>query len=247
MPAVTFVGVDGLFDEVRAIKRPDEVELLGRAALATDRAIYDAFCGGRVGGSDKQIADALAQGILSTGADSVAFLVLGAGPNASLAHPYAANLILREGDIVRCDVGGSYSGYYSDLARTAVVGRATPQQSEIYQKLWAIHEETIAAARPGARAKDVYLTCQAAFERQGMRLNLPHVGHSLGLGLHEPPLLQPLNETILTEGMVLAIEPACRLDGGPIFHTEDLVVLTADGNRILSRAADWSQLLVIGN
>ena len=77
--------------------------------------------------------------------------MLGAGPNAALAHPFAANLTLREGDIVRCDVGGSYSGYYSDLARTAVVGRANSQQAEIYAKLWEIHEETIAAARPGAR------------------------------------------------------------------------------------------------
>jgi Xaa-Pro dipeptidase len=247
LPAATFVAADGQFDEIRAVKTAEETDILQRAALATDRAIYDAFVSGRLGGTDKEIADHLAQGIQASGADSVAFLVLGAGANASMAHPYASNLTLREGDIVRCDVGGHYGGYYSDLARTSVVGPARSEQVDIYQRLWEIHEETIAAARPGVRAKDVYLTCQAAFERLGLPMNMPHVGHSLGLGLHEPPMLHPSNETVLTEGMVLAIEPLCRVNGGPIFHVEDLLVLTAGGNRILSRSVDWSHLLVIGS
>ena len=246
LPEATLVNAGDLFDEVRLIKRPEESDLLGRAALATDGAIRAAFCSGRVGGTDKQIADALAQGIQNTGADAVAFLVLGAGVNAAQAHPFAANLTLQSGDIVRCDVGGAYSGYYSDMARTAVMGRASAEQADTYRKLWQIHNETIAAAVPGARAKDVYLACRAAFQRLGLTLNLPHIGHSLGIGLHEPPLLHPSNDTVLQAGMVLAIEPAHRLDGGPIYHVEDLVLLTAEGNRILSRSADWSELLVIG-
>jgi hypothetical protein len=46
--------------------------------------------------------------------------------------------------------------------------------------------------------------------------------------------------------MVLAIEPAHKQDGSPIFHVEDLIVVTSGAPRILSRSADWSDLMVIG-
>ncbi len=247
LPHAIFVPADRTLDVLRAVKSREEIDLLQKAALSTDQAIRSAYeCGGP-GVSDKALSDALANGIQANGADSVAFLVLGAGPGAALAHPVAANRPLEEGDIVRCDVGGFYSGYYSDLARTAVVGRATPEQERTYDMLWQIHEETIQAARPGVRAKDLFLSCKKAFERWGLSLNLPHIGHSLGLGLHEHPILNPFNETILEEGMVLAIEPVHRVGNGPIFHVEDLVEVTAGGGRVLSRSADWSKLFVMDN
>jgi Xaa-Pro aminopeptidase len=227
------------------VKRPEEIELLQKAALATDKAIRIAYESGKVGVSDKVIADTLASGIQSGGADSLAFLVLGAGPSAALAHPTPSNRPLERGDVVRCDVGGYFSGYLSDLARTAVVGEPTPEQVEAYQKLFEIHEETIAAARPGIRAKDLFQHCKQAFENRGLALNLPHIGHSLGIGLHEAPVLHPFNETFLEKGMILAIEPVHRFDGGPIFHVEDLIEVTPEGGRVLSRAADWSELFVI--
>ncbi len=245
LPKATLVPADDTLDTLRAVKTRDEIDLLQKAALATDQAIRSAYELGAPGVSDKVISDALANGIQASGADSVAFLVLGAGPGASLAHPVAANRPLEEGDVVRCDVGGFYSGYYSDLARTAIVGHATPQQEKAYELVWQVHEETIAAARPGMQAKELFFFCKEAFERQGLSLNLPHIGHSMGLGLHENPILNPFNETVLEEGMVLAIEPVHRLDGGPILHVEDLIEVTPNGGRVLSRSADWSTLFVM--
>jgi Xaa-Pro aminopeptidase len=58
-------------------------------------------------------------------------------------------------------------------------------------------------------------------------------------------MLSPFDDTELQEGMMIAVEPAHR-DGGPILHVEDLVLVTADGHKIVSRSADWSSLLVCG-
>ena len=245
LPGATFKSADDFLAALRMVKQPEEIALLEKAALATDAAIRAAYEKGRAGISDTFIANALVSGIQFSGADSIAFLTLGSGPSAALAHPAPMNRVLEAGDVVRCDVGGYYRGYYSDLARTAVVGKPTAEQADTYRRLWQIHEETIAAVRPGVTAGELFATCRAAFDRQGLQLNLPHIGHSLGLGLHERPMLTPFNETPLQEGMVLAIEPVHRFADGTIFHVEDLVEVTADGRRVLSRSADWSDLFVM--
>jgi Xaa-Pro aminopeptidase len=245
LPHASLKRADHLLDTVRMAKSSEEIALLERAALATDNAIRSAYENARPGVTDKAVADHIANAIQVNGADSVAFLVFGAGPSAAIAHPVAMNRPLCEGDIVRCDVGGYYSGYYSDLARMAVVGRATADQRKVYRNLVQIHEELTAQARPGIRAKDLYFASREAFERRGMQMNLPHVGHSLGLALHENPILNPFNETILEENMVLSIEPMHKATG-PIFHVEDLIVVTPEGGRVISRSTDWSDLFEIG-
>ncbi|HZQ05979.1 MAG TPA: Xaa-Pro peptidase family protein [Anaerolineae bacterium] len=245
LPNAQFKPIDQMLDRVRAVKSPQEIERLQRAALATDGAIRAAYEHAKPGTTDKDVADYMANAIQASGADSVAFLVLGAGANAALGHPSATNVPLQVGDIVRCDVGGYYSGYYSDLARTAVVGHASPEQKKIYSNLWAIHEKLIGSARVGVRAQDLFFTCRDEFETRGMPFTFPHLGHSLGLGLHEYPILSPFDDTVLEEGMVLAIEPVYK-NGGPIFHVEDIIQVTPQGGQVLSRSADWSELFVIG-
>lgn len=245
LPHANLRPADAFLNGLRMIKTEDEIALLERAALATDRTIRSAFESSGPGTPEKAVADAMAGGLQQNGADALAFLVLAAGPSAGIVHAAAQNRALERGDLLRCDIGGYFSGYYSDLARTAVVGRAAPQQRDIYRRLWEVHDEVIGQARPGVHAKDLFFACDQAFKRRGMEVSLPHIGHSLGIGLHEHPVLHPFNDTVLREGMVLAIEPVYRTDGA-IYHVEDLVAVTASGPRVLSRSADWSDLVVAG-
>jgi len=55
----------------------------------------------------------------------------------------------------------------------------------------------------------------------------------------------PFDQTVLEPGMVLMLEPIIPTPAGPI-HTEDMIEITGDGHRILSRSRDWSQPLVVG-
>jgi Xaa-Pro aminopeptidase len=245
LPNAMLVPGDRLFDELRMVKSDEEVRILRQGALATDAAIRTGFASGRAGASDKQIADCMANTLQANGADAVAFLVLGAGPNAALAHPYATDRPLQESDVVRCDIGGYFSGYYSDLARSGVVRRATDEQLRSYADLWRAHETLIEAVRPGMPASELFRLCAQEFNRRDLDLRAPHVGHSLGLGLHEQPMLHPDNHTPLQAGMVLSIEPIAVLSDGAILHVEDQVLVTPEGSEVLSRSADWSELFVI--
>jgi Xaa-Pro dipeptidase len=245
IPDAQVVGVDAALADLRAIKSPAEIELLADAALRTDAAIRRAFEAAGPGSTEREVASLLAAEIQAS-SDSLAFLAFGAGPSAGIAHPVATDRALQRGDVLRCDVGGLYSGYYSDLARSAVIGAASPELTSDYARLWAAHEEVISHVAPGVPACHLYEVCRGAFERHGLTLNLPHIGHSLGLGLHEAPILNPFDETVLKEGMMIAVEPAHR-NGGPILHVEDLVLVTPGGPKVVSRSADWSTLLVCGN
>lgn len=246
LPDAHWSGSDRLFDEVRMIKSDDEIARLARAAQTTDAVIWEAFQSARVGRTEKEIGDWMQMQLLARGADEGIFMVLGAGDSAGLAHPSPRARALQDGDVLRVDFGGLFGGYFSDLARSMVVGRATAQQRDAYARLWAAQQETIAAIRPGARACDVFHLCERRARESGLDFNMPHIGHSLGIGLHEHPMLSPRNETPLEENMALAVEPICRNPDGTVFHIEDLVIVRKDGPQIVSRAGRWERLVESG-
>jgi len=64
---------------------------------------------------------------------------------------------------------------------------------------------------------------------------MPHIGHGMGIGVHEFPMLEPGNDIRLQAGMVLNIEPMVVMEArGEAYHTEDLAEVTASGPRLLT-------------
>lgn len=242
LPGVEFVACEQVFDQARAVKDPDEISRLASAAHTTDRAIWETFATATPGRLEKEIAADFQRRLLDGGSDTIAFCVLGSGENTSLAHPLASDRVMKDGDLLRVDVGGSFHGYYSDLARTMVVGKASAHQRDVYRRLWEVHETVIAAIRPGVRACDLYQLCASTFQRLGLGFEMSHIGHSLGIGLHESPMLKPQDNTKLVPGMVLAVEPMHFEPTGERYHVEDLVEVTETGHRVVSRAGRWDSL-----
>ena len=135
-------------------------------------------------------------------------------------------------------------GLCGDVARTGVVGAPTAEQEEIFATVRGAQDAAIALAEPGRPARELYSACKHAFELGGFPLLTPHVGHGIGIGLHEFPLLQPRNATPLAEGTVLNVEPfAIFPERGEGYHTEDLVLVSAEGPRRLTNPQD--SLLVV--
>lgn len=246
LPQATLVAADDMFDELRVLKTASELDLLERAAMATDRAIDAAFSTATVGTTDSGLAVTVVASLQMGGADVTAFLVVGAGPTAGLAHPTPRNRPIAAGDVVRFDVGGTFKGYFSDLARTGVVGRPAARLAALYESLYFAQRLVIQAIKPGLRAGDAYRLCERYLTDRGIEISIPHIGHSIGLGLHEHPILHPRNDTPLAEGMVFCIEPAVRdKETGATIHIEDTVAVTRDGSRVLSRSREWEELTVI--
>lgn len=245
LPNVTFAAADTLLSGLRAVKTPEEVALLEAVALLTDRAVGAAFESAHPGDSERAVAITICRRLLEEGADELRPLMLGAGPNAAFIHQLPTAYRLAPGDICRLDVGALKKGYQSDLARIAVVAPSSAGQRDAYQKLWAVHEEVIAAIRPGITGAEVYATYSRAAGARGIFRRRPHIGHGLGIGMHEAPLLTPSSGQRLEAGMVLCVEYT-HLRAPELYHIEDTVHVTPDGCRVISRSSDWSALREIG-
>jgi Xaa-Pro aminopeptidase len=247
LPGVEFVNTTETIAAIRAIKSTDEVALMERTTKQTHQAVLDAMAASKLGDTEYDMAKKIAMNILDYGADGTLFLCFASGERTPHPHAYAQpDIRPKAGDLIRFDVGGSYGAFSSDFARTYSAGSPSAMQKQVYSGLIACETAVIEAVRPGVTAEDLFYLCKEEFGKQGLKFHMPHIGHSFGIELHESPMLRPGDKTPLKPGMVLNIEPGCKDDAGHLYHSEDLVVVTETGYRLLTLGIAPRELPVIG-
>jgi Xaa-Pro aminopeptidase len=219
-----------------------------KAASATDNAIRKAFESASLGMSEIDISTGMSKEIVRLGADGTAFCVMTTGQNSKLVHPTPSTLQIQKQDVVRTDFGGYYGsyygGYFSDIARTAVAGKPTQKQRDAYKRLFEVHDLILRNVKPGVRACDLFELCRSASAQHGLDFRSPHIGHNIGLSIHETPMLNPQTTQQLMPGMVVSVEPIHFHDDF-IYHIEDTLLVTPNGYELLSPAYEWSELPTI--
>jgi len=213
------------------------VELLRRSAHITEDAIQAAVAIAREGTTEIEMAIAFNRHLVEQGSDPVvAFIRFGA--NGGVSQVPASNTPLKHRDLIWFDVCGAYRGYQSDLARTFALGDPGSRARGYYSALLAGEEAAIEAARPGARAVDVFDACVAAARANGIpHYRRHHVGHGIGLEVYEAPLLAPGQELELFDGTVLNVEAPYYEVGFGALHVEDPIRVGQDGNDLLTRTS----------
>ncbi|MDD4663287.1 MAG: type I methionyl aminopeptidase [Caldisericia bacterium] len=143
--------------------------------------------------------------------------------------------ILKDGDIISIDIGCQFEGYFSDMARTFMIGDKVPVNRK---KLVAVTEEAlniaIQYAKPGNRIGDIGFAVQKYAEKYGYQVVKEYVGHGIGLAPHEDPQIPnfgtPHTGPIIQEGMTLALEPMINEGTDDVRTLEDKwTVVTTDG------------------
>ena len=236
LPDASWVNWEDDFGRMLMVKDSHEVDALATAGEATRAAIESGMTGALPGCSERDVATAILTGIMDAGIMPL-FNVFASGPQLLEAHAEATTRRLEKHDIVRVDMGGrmSANNYLSDMARTAVVGSPTPEQASIYNRLCNTQSAVFDHIKPGIPISALFHRCADTFASEGLPFSMPHIGHGMGIGLHEAPMINAANETILEEGMVLNIEPFVAMpDRGETYHIEDLAVVTDKGCRLLT-------------
>ncbi len=175
---------------------------------------------------------------LAEGADWVSYVAGGAGPDGygDVISP-AGPQPLQRGDILMLDTGAVKDGYFCDFDRNFAIGAASEAARRAHADLWQATEETLAALRPGLRARDVHAMLCAGLQKRGATASGGRLGHGLGITLTEWPSFTPLDDTVLRAGMVLTLEPGCIIGDGRIMVHEENLVLREQGAELLSPRA----------
>lgn len=179
--------------------------------------------------------------------------------NEEAVHCIPSARKIQDGDLVKIDLGVIFSHYYSDTAKTYIVGTVEPKIKEFVDGSYDAMMAGINAARVGNYVGDIGAAIEEHVTKLGYSIIKQYIGHGIGNQLHEPP--QVLNNKTkdpgvkLTEGMVLCIEPvlsfkptqASTQPNGwdvitnpptPVTHWEHSVAITANGPEILTLRDD---------
>lgn len=245
LPDVRFLAADNLYDRMRQIKTPKEIDLLRQLSRIADQAIAEAFSAVREGMTEMDIAGALTRGIYARGAEYFKLMIIATGERSEYPNVGPTQRVLKAGDLCRAEIFPIIAGYHAGVCRTAVVRKANPQAEKIWKTLVECKHIVMNRIRPGASTRAIY----EAFLKKFMELGLPpisFVGHGIGLHLHEEPYLGKYSETQLEAGMVLGIEPLVYGAGmGFGLQNKDMVAVTDTGAELLSDQTNTDQLIAI--
>jgi len=156
--------------------------------------------------------------------------------NQQIVHGIPGDTVLREGDLIKMDVGAVYDGFIGDAAITVGAGSITDEAKELIEVTRRSLEEGIKAAIDGARTGDIGAAVQGYAESQGnYGVVREYVGHGVGRFLHEDPQIPNYGPggrgPILRKGMCIAIEPMVNLGSWQTRLLEDQwTVVTLDGS-----------------
>jgi methionyl aminopeptidase len=157
--------------------------------------------------------------------------------NDEIVHGVPGARVLAEGDVVKLDVTLELDGYMADSAVTVVIPPVSLEARQLQRAARIAFNHGIAVARAGQSLREVGRAVEAAAKREGAVVVRELTGHGIGRRIHEPPSVpnwaDPNARTVLTEGLVIALEP--MLTSVPVRVVEE-----ADGwtlrthNRVLA-------------
>jgi Xaa-Pro dipeptidase len=231
------VAAGTYFTEARMIKSPYEIECLERSLHIAEEAANAVVQMLRPGVSEHDAVTVFEETVVKKRARPYCSIIA-FGDHAAVPGSSPTDRRLKLGELVRLEVGCEWKGYYSAVARTAIMGSPTERQERTYEAAQAGLTEAIDTVRPGVAAGTVFETAIRAARDAGLeRYRRHHVGHAIGLEPFEPPLLAAGEDTEIQQAMVLRVEAPYYVIGWGGVTVMDTVLVTRTGTHTLNRAA----------
>jgi Xaa-Pro aminopeptidase len=237
MPGTRFTRASAVTSPLRSVKDAHEIERLRAASAAVDRVAAALQAGdiALVGRTEAEVSAELGRRILAEGHHRVNFAIVAAGSNASSPHHDAGPRVIRPGEIVLCDFGGTMIGddgvgYCSDITRCVHIGEPPGELVELYDVLHRAQQASVRAATVGTPCEEVDAVGRRIIGDAGFGSYFIHrTGHGIGVEAHEDPYIVEGNATPLVPGHAFSIEPGIYLPGKFGARLEDIVVAAEQG------------------
>jgi len=229
--------VDGavVSEGCRGVKTEKEIAFMDLANKITKMAYREGFKTLREGMTTGELGAAIREAHVKmgvTGGGGGSF-----GPNTAFPHGTRAVRNLQKGDNVLVDGGCSIEGFSADITRTVVFGKPSDRQRKVWNAVKKAQTAALKACRPGVACEEVDKAARKVIENAGFGPGYKYFTHRLGHGIgmegHEYPYLVLGNKLKLEPGMTFSNEPGIYIYGEFGVRTEDCMVVTKDGARLL--------------
>jgi methionyl aminopeptidase len=166
--------------------------------------------------------------------------------NDEVVHGIPGDRIIQPGDLVKLDLTAEKDGYHTDSAVSIRVQPAQEKSRALAHCAERAFRQALTAARLGNHTKDIGRAVEREVRRRGFHVIRELGGHGVGRTIHEPPSVpnypDPQARALLTEGLVITIEPIIAAGSGNVWLDKDgWTVRTSDG----SLSAHYEHTIVI--
>jgi len=242
LDGATFVDAADVIWKCRMIKSASEVEAIKKATQAVVRAYGELAANFRLGMSERDVGRMIRHAILEHTEDCEPLIATASSRKIVMPDTpsFYDEVTISIGDRIAFEPLPTYKGYRGSCARVFQVGPLPEEalrKSEACDRVQAV---AIAAIKPGMTVGALLDIILEACKDHGIPTSDDDMaGHGIGLSLHEPPMLSPRDDTLIEEGMVLAVEiwlvdwSGISVVQGKtvpeVYGNEDLVVVTKNG------------------
>ena len=265
------VPSSGVVEEMRRVKKPDEIKAVQKACKITDEVmkripkLLKGSCVGKKGKlrrgvacnaptefsvaapiTERSLAWKIEKLSHELGAESMAFeTIVAFGSHTSRPHHRPTNKKLKKGDIIQIDMGVKVNGYCSDCSRVFFTGKPTEEQKKVFDLLCKTVKKCEKRAKPGVTNHSLDKLARGMLKDDGYDKYFTHgLGHGVGLEIHEGARISLRAELQkLKNNEVITIEPGIYLPGKWGMRVEDTILVTKNGGRRMTKSVLHSVII----
>jgi Xaa-Pro aminopeptidase len=227
-----------MMGQLRALKSPEKVATLERAAQITEAGVHAMIEAARPGVRDYEVHAALYYGMMRVGCEVPTMVIYGSGPFPSHDAFVPTHRVLQRGDMFANEIEGKFMGYSAQRVQPVVLGDAPAGYLEAMDKQRSVFN----AALNHLKAATTFGEVAQAVDETAASLNckVSLTMHGRGLGEDRPMLVggaMTLDTAsyVLREGNAFILKPSVRPSDGPAANWGDTAVVTAQGGRRLGK------------
>ncbi len=254
-PDVQMVDGDATMQQARMIKLPAEIAAIEESCAIGDAVTRRALDACKEGRRECEVAGDAMQTLYYLGGEMAHVITpfVATGEHMSPPHRICSDKLIRNHDVCFIDIGAMLNGYFADIGRMTIVGKPSRTQKEVYTAVYEGLQAGLQKMRPGNTNQDVADAIVGKIGEHGLAEHMfsLFIGHGIGMGANEPPYI---GETLmgaatyeLKPNMVFAVEPLVwvpDVEGGAGVRIEDMILITEDKPRVLSRVDYEDRLLL---
>ena len=206
----SFIDATDMVDRIKAVKSPEELELIRQTARMQDGAIEAAFAAIKPGMKEIEVAAIAQHYCVSRGSEQGIYLTCSYQPGEPVrqANRYYQNRTLREGDMftLLVETNGP-GGFYTEIGRSCFIGKAPADIKDEHDFTIAARNYTLERLKPAASCKDVFAAYNEFLRGNGRPIEARLHCHGQGYDMVERPLVRGDEPMLLCESMNIACHP----------------------------------------